>query len=82
MEITLGSQTYIVDYTYEEGMKSPDPHNQPDDPDELIINNVYWIGVDEYGNELEHDITDMYNERFDNELYEAVLEEHNEYYKD
>ena len=77
MEITLDSQTYIVDYTYEEGMKSTDPHNQQDDPDELTINNVYWIGVDEYGNELEHDITDMYHERFDGELEDAVWEEIN-----
>ena len=78
MEITLGSQTYIVDYTYEEGMKSPAPHNHPAAPDALTINNVYWIGVDEYGNELEHDITDMYHERFDGELESAVLEKIND----
>ena len=75
MEITLGSQTYIVDYTYEEGMKSPDPHNQPDDPDELTINNVYWIKVEENGEETEHDITDIYYEMFNGRLEESVWEE-------
>ena len=75
MEITLDSQTYIVDYTYEEGMKSTDPHNQPDDPDELTINNVYWIKVEENGEETEHDITDMYHEMFDGTLEESVWEE-------
>ena len=77
MEIRLDSQTYIVDYTYEEGMKSTDPHMMPDDPDELTINEVYWVNIDEYGNEIKHDITDMYNERFDGELEDAVWEEIN-----
>ena len=78
MEITIESQTYIVDYTHEEGMKSPDPYHQPDDPDELTINNVYWIKVEENGEETEHDITDMYHERFDGELESAVLEKIND----
>ena len=75
MEITIGSQTYIIDYTYEEGMKSTDPYNQPDDPDELTINNVYWIKVEGNGEETEHDITDMYHEMFDGTLEESVWEE-------
>ena len=75
MEITIGSQTYIVDYTYEEGMKSPDPYHQPDDPDELTINNVYWIKVEENGEETEHDITDIYYEMFNGRLEESVWEE-------
>ena len=75
MEITIGSQTYIVDYTYEEGMKSPDPYHHPDDPDELTINNVYWIKVEENGEETEHDITDIYYEMFNGRLEESVWEE-------
>ena len=64
MEIKLDSQTYIIDYTYEEGMKSTDPYMMPDDPDE-------------YGNEIMHDITDMYHERFDGELEDKLWEEIN-----
>ena len=75
MEITLDSQTYIVDFYLTKGMKSPDPHYQPDDPDELTINTVYWVKVEENGEETEHDITDMYHERFDGELEDAVWEE-------
>ena len=75
MEITLDSQTYIVDFYLTKGMKSTDPHHQPDDPDELTINTVYWVKVEENGEETEHDITDMYHERFDGELEDAVWEE-------
>ena len=77
MEIKLDSQTYIVDYTYEEGMKSTDPYMMPDDPDEITINEVHWINVDEYGNETMHNITDMYHERFDGELEDKLWEEIN-----
>ena len=35
----------------------------PDDPDELTINTVSWVYVDENGNEVEIDITDLYQER-------------------
>ena len=58
-------------------MKSTDPHMMPDDPDELTINEVYWLNVDEYGNEIQHDITDMYHEMFNGRLEESVWEEIN-----
>tara|TARA_R100000664_G_C2729497_1_gene120437 strand:- start:633 stop:872 length:240 start_codon:yes stop_codon:yes gene_type:complete len=77
MEIKLDSQTYIVDYTHEEGMKSTDPYMMPDDPDEITINEVHWVSVDEYGNETIHDITDMYHERFDGELEDKLWEKIN-----
>ena len=77
MKIVVGSQTFIVDYTIDKGMKSTDPYMVPDDPDELTINTVSWVYVDENGNDVEIDITDLYHERMqDGEIEDTVWETH------
>jgi hypothetical protein len=82
MEIVVGSQTFIVDYTVTKGMKSTDPYMVPDDPDELTIHTVSWVYVDKNGNDVEIDITDLYHERMqDGEIEDTVWETHYDKYE-
>ena len=82
MEIVVGSQTFIVDYTISKGMKSTDPYMVPDDPDELTIHTVSWMCVDKNGNDVEIDITDLYHERMqDGEIEDTVWETHYDKYE-